>query len=176
MAIAPRVLLAHFSGLDFVMVWMSRRVPVVHVDRGFRWGIVDVRSARMTHGCLSQRDASVAEKWVGAFRRALLERWAEIGLEKKESVRRRNLPQIARLEGLKIEMYWRDHARPHIHVKHSGEYAVVDISSRRVIEGRLTRTQRRVLVEWMKHHTIELQDNWNRAAVGVSVVPIRERP
>lgn len=155
--------------LDFAMIWSSASPPVVHVDHGMSWGIVDVRSCRLVRSCLSPRWVGwAAERWVSERREKLLRRWDEIG----GVTRRRNSPQISRFSGMKVEMYWSDHADPHIHVRFSGETIVVNIRAAEVTEGRIASSPKRTLLRWVRANQAALLVNWNLAARNQPFAPI----
>jgi len=71
------------------------------------------------------------------------------------------MPTISTFYGLLIQMFFRDHAPPHFHVKY-GEYkAVIDIQALSVLEGRLPRRALNLALDWAELHRDELLDDWN---------------
>jgi hypothetical protein len=55
------------------------------------------------------------------------------------------MPTIAIFYGMIVQMYWRDHAPPHIHVLYQGFEAVVDIPTGEVSGGSLPRNAARIV-------------------------------
>jgi len=72
------------------------------------------------------------------------------------------MPTIAIFYGIIVQMYWRDHAPPHVHVLYQGFEAVVDIATGEVSGGRLPRNTARIVRNWVLLRRTELMDNWQR--------------
>jgi hypothetical protein len=72
------------------------------------------------------------------------------------------MPTIAIFYGMIVQMYWRDHAPPHIHVLYQGFEAVVEIATGEVLGGRLPKNAARIVREWVLLRQAELMDNWQR--------------
>jgi hypothetical protein len=72
------------------------------------------------------------------------------------------MPTISIFFGIIIEMYWRDHAPPHIHVWHQGRTAIVSIATGEVMKGKLPNKARRIVRDWVDDHRAELMANWER--------------
>ena len=72
------------------------------------------------------------------------------------------MPTISIFFGIIVQMYWRDHNPPHIHVWYQGEEALVSIESGEVIGGKLPRTGARLVTEWVELRRSELLINWER--------------
>lgn len=87
--------------------------------------------------------------------------------------------EIARLEDIRIKMYPFDtkkHKEPHFHVILSdGKKASVAISDGRVLEGRLNRRQRDLVMAWMLVHREEIWDRWNKAVAGEYIEKIEPK-
>ena len=73
------------------------------------------------------------------------------------------MPEISRFYGIVISMYYDDHNPPHFHARYGGDRAAVEISSLRVLEGKLPPRVLGLVVEWASQHQSELMDNWNEA-------------
>jgi hypothetical protein len=75
-------------------------------------------------------------------------------------------------------MYWFDeqkHKAPHFHARFAGEEAVFDLSGR-CLEGDLGVRATRLVQDWCKERSAELQDAWTAAAAGKDipwVAPLR---
>ncbi len=72
------------------------------------------------------------------------------------------MPTISFFFGMIVQMYWRDHAPPHFHIRYNEFEASVAIETGEVIEGRLPKTARRLAREWTERHRTELLVNWER--------------
>jgi Domain of unknown function (DUF4160) len=59
------------------------------------------------------------------------------------------MPTIPIFFGIIVQMYWRDHAPPHVHAFYQGQEALFAISSGDVIAGRLTPAATRLMQEWI---------------------------
>lgn len=53
------------------------------------------------------------------------------------------MPTISAFYGMLIQMYFRDHAPPHFHVKYSEFQATIGIQPLRLLEGHLPRLEHR---------------------------------
>ncbi len=73
------------------------------------------------------------------------------------------MPEISRFYGIVISMYYGDHNPPHFHVRYGGDRAAIEISSLRVLEGKLPPRVLGLVVEWASQHQPELMDNWDAA-------------
>ena len=72
------------------------------------------------------------------------------------------MPTISIFFGIIVQMHWRDHAPPHVHVWYHGQEALVAIGTGEVIAGDLPRNARRIMREWVEEHQTELLANWER--------------
>jgi Domain of unknown function (DUF4160) len=72
------------------------------------------------------------------------------------------MPTISIFFGFVVQMYWRDHPPPHVHVFYQGFEALIDIETRQIIRGTLPPAARRVAVEWVRRRESELLANWER--------------
>jgi Domain of unknown function (DUF4160) len=58
------------------------------------------------------------------------------------------MPTIAVVAGVRIVMYWNDHAPPHFHALLAEHRAVIEIDSLTVIGGYLPKHKLRSVLEW----------------------------
>jgi Domain of unknown function (DUF4160) len=72
------------------------------------------------------------------------------------------MPTISIFFGFVVEMYWRDHNPPHIHVWYQGAQAIVSIETGEIIGGRLPRTAVRIIRDWVSLRRAELMENWEK--------------
>lgn len=82
------------------------------------------------------------------------------------------MPCISDFYGIAIYMYYNDHAPPHFHAEYCGDEVLVEIQTLRVLRGSIKRRALALVLEWAAQHQTELQQNWNLARQGVSVLPI----
>ena len=73
------------------------------------------------------------------------------------------MPRLATFYGIVIWMYRPDHLPAHFHARY-GEYdAQIELSTLRIMAGSLPPRALRLVHEWAKLHTRELEENWKRA-------------
>ena len=70
------------------------------------------------------------------------------------------MPEISRFFGIVIQMYWRDHAPPHVHAVYGSSDCAIDIRSHSVLSGRLPRRAMALTLEWAAEHREELLEDW----------------
>ncbi len=73
------------------------------------------------------------------------------------------MPEISRFFGIIILMYYDEHNPPHFHARYGGDKAAIEITSLRVLEGRLPSRALGLVVEWASQHQEELMTNWEAA-------------
>jgi len=78
-----------------------------------------------------------------------------------------SVPEISRFFGIVIQMYFREHAPAHFHVRYGGEKASVDIQSLAVLSGDLPPRVIGLVAEWGRLHRKELMKNWLRVRRGL---------
>ena len=83
------------------------------------------------------------------------------------------MPEISRFFGIRILMFYNDHAPPHFHAEYGGERVSLEIQSLAVIEGRIQRRALGMVVEWARGHQSELDEDWERARNGLPLLEIR---
>ena len=74
------------------------------------------------------------------------------------------MPEISRLYGIVVQIYYGDHPPPHFHARYTGKVAKIDIDSLSVIEGGLPARALGLVVEWATLHQQELREAFARAA------------
>ncbi len=72
------------------------------------------------------------------------------------------MPTISIFFGIIVQMYWRDHAPPHIHVFYQGTEALIAIEDGSVLAGSIPRPGLRIVREWIEKRREELTANWQR--------------
>jgi hypothetical protein len=74
------------------------------------------------------------------------------------------MPTISEFFGIKIYIYFGDHAPAHFHAKYAGEEAWFDIDQLTVMRGHLSPRARGLVIEWATLHQTELRNAWKLAA------------
>jgi hypothetical protein len=71
--------------------------------------------------------------------------------------------QVARIGGVIIKVYSKEHAPPHFHVKYSGKQASFKIENCDILEGNLNNNEEKIVKYWFKiGGKFNLIDAWNR--------------
>lgn len=73
------------------------------------------------------------------------------------------MPEISRFLGIIISMYYDEHNPPHFHARYGKDYVAIEISSLRVIEGKISPRILGLVMEWAFQHQDELMNNWELA-------------
>ena len=71
------------------------------------------------------------------------------------------MPEISRFYGIIIAMFFDDHNPPHFHARYGKEKVAIEISSLRILEGRIAPRALGLIIEWASWHQQELLDNWD---------------
>ena len=71
------------------------------------------------------------------------------------------MPTISTFYGRIIQMYFREHAPPHFHVKYDDYAAVVDIRNVQITDGKLPRRATNLVLDWAELHQAELLKDWD---------------
>lgn len=82
------------------------------------------------------------------------------------------MPEISRFFGVVVQMYFREHAPPHLHAEYQGRKAILDFQGN-VLRGNLgSRTALRLMREWIDQHAAALHQDWDLARAGRDLQPI----
>ena len=73
------------------------------------------------------------------------------------------MPEISRFFGIIITMFYDEHNPPHFHARYGSDKAAIEITSLRVLEGRLPSRALGLVIEWASQHQEELMMNWEAA-------------
>jgi hypothetical protein len=82
------------------------------------------------------------------------------------------MPTISVFFGITIQMYWRDHPPPHMHVFYSGEEALIAIATGEIVAGKLPKAALRIVQDWAQLRRSELMENWRRAEQKLELLPV----
>jgi hypothetical protein len=72
------------------------------------------------------------------------------------------MPTISIFFGFLVQMYWRDHPPPHVHVFYQGFEALIAIETGEVILGSLPPGALRLIRPWIERRRADLMTNWER--------------
>lgn len=70
------------------------------------------------------------------------------------------MPTISMFYGIVIQMFYRDHAPPHFHVRYGEHKAVIDVSKLVLLDGRLPRRALQLALDRAELHQAELMEDW----------------
>lgn len=76
------------------------------------------------------------------------------------------MPQISSGHGIRIYMYFEDHAPPHFHAFHGGSEVLIEIATQRVYRGSVPRTELARIKSWAAANLAGLNTNWQNAQTG----------
>ena len=75
------------------------------------------------------------------------------------------MPEISRFLGIVIGMFYREHGPPHFHAVYGESQAIFHIETGHMI-GNLPQRARRLVLDWLHMHRVELLKNWELAQAG----------
>lgn len=73
------------------------------------------------------------------------------------------MPEISRLFGIIIAMFYDDYNPPHFHEWYGKDGVAIEITSLRVLEGQIPARALGLVMEWALQHQKELLQDWNLA-------------
>lgn len=68
-------------------------------------------------------------------------------------------------------MNYNDHVPPHFHARYNDQEVTVEIDSG-LVQGKMSRRELRMILEWSEQHAAELMLNWERARRRQTLVAI----
>ena len=74
------------------------------------------------------------------------------------------MPEICRVYGIVIQIYYGDHRPPHFHAIYAGLIVKISIEGLQVIDGSLPRRALTLVLDWASIHQQELLEAFDRAA------------
>jgi hypothetical protein len=83
------------------------------------------------------------------------------------------MPTISIFFGIVVQMYWRDHAPPHVHAFYQGFEALVEFESGKVFRGHYPPAAASLVRKWVLSRQQALRDNWQR---GRNRLPFQQVP
>jgi len=82
------------------------------------------------------------------------------------------MPIISRFFGIVIFMNYNDHLPPHFHARHQNDEVTVEIVTG-IVQGRMSRRELRMVLEWSENYQTELMEDWELAR---NRLPLRRIP
>ena len=73
------------------------------------------------------------------------------------------IPELCTFYGIRITLYFGDHAPAHFHAQYGDWNASIQIDDGELVAGKLPRQASRLVEEWRAQHAEELAVAWNRA-------------
>ncbi len=70
------------------------------------------------------------------------------------------MPTISAFYGILIQMFWGDHAPPHLHALYAEYEVLIDIHTLEVIRGSMPRRALALVLEWAFQYRAELLEDW----------------
>ena len=65
------------------------------------------------------------------------------------------------ISGVKIQLFFQDHAPPHFHTSIAEYKAIVKIETSEILEGDIPRNKKKEILEWAKENKEVLMEIWN---------------
>ena len=79
------------------------------------------------------------------------------------------MPLVSEFFGIRIYLYWDDHAPPHFHAEYGDSRILVDIESGAVMKGAFPFPQLKLVLAWCELRRAELMADWESAATHGSI-------
>ena len=71
------------------------------------------------------------------------------------------MPTYFIINGVKIELYFKDHNPPHFHAIISEYDAMIEITNQTIIQGNLPANKKKKIIQWAKEKETTLMAIWN---------------
>ena len=75
------------------------------------------------------------------------------------------MPTYFRILGCKVDIYFNDHTPPHFHVYYTEYEVLIEISTLKVLRGRLPSKKLKQILEWAKKNQPDLQEIWDTTRI-----------
>lgn len=77
------------------------------------------------------------------------------------------MPEVCEIKGLSLQMLYRDHDEPHLHIyRHNKELAVISLTCN-IRRGKLEEDKFKAVKKWILEHKEELYKCWKQAQQGL---------
>lgn len=71
------------------------------------------------------------------------------------------MPTYFIVDGVKIQLYFDDHAPPHFHTSIAEYKSLIEIETSEILEGDLPKNKKRGIIKWAKENREVLMEIWN---------------
>jgi len=71
------------------------------------------------------------------------------------------MPTFFIINGVKIELYYKDHNPPHFHAIIAENDALIQIKTLEILQGKLPKIKQKVILTWAKENEKTLMGIWN---------------
>ncbi|MEM8584196.1 MAG: DUF4160 domain-containing protein [Bacteroidota bacterium] len=71
------------------------------------------------------------------------------------------MPTYFTISGVKIQLFFQDHAPPHFHTSIAEYKAIISIEGAEILEGGLPKNKTKIILEWAIEHKELLMEIWN---------------
>jgi len=71
------------------------------------------------------------------------------------------MPTFFTISGVKIQLFFQDHAPPHFHTSIAEYKAIIKIDTAEILEGELPRNKKKEILEWAIENKEILLEIWN---------------
>lgn len=71
------------------------------------------------------------------------------------------MPTFFTISGVKIQLFFQDHAPPHFHTSIAEYKAIVKIENAEILEGDIPKNKKKEILEWAKENKAILMEIWN---------------
>lgn len=71
------------------------------------------------------------------------------------------MPTFFIINGVKIELYYKDHNPPHFHALIAESDALIEIRTLKILEGKLPKNKEKLILKWAKDNQVTLLAIWN---------------
>lgn len=71
------------------------------------------------------------------------------------------MPTFFTISGVKIQLFFQDHAPPHFHTSIAEYKAIIKIATAEILEGELPRNKKKEILEWAIENKEVLMEIWN---------------
>ena len=78
-----------------------------------------------------------------------------------------NMPEICSFNGMSVQILFRDHDEPHVHIYRRDTELGVVLFDGTLRNGEIERDKLKELRKWMAVHQLELMDCWQKAQKGL---------
>ncbi len=86
------------------------------------------------------------------------------------------MPTLSIFYGIVMQIYWVDHAPPHVHARYGEHEAQIDIQAVAILNGSLPRRAKAMVLRWTREHQVELMAAWEAASAGLPAEKIAPLP